>query len=86
MHYEPSNAEVYHLSHKHTYYSTKYDTSYIDIKWLGIYSSVENAEKAIDRYHKLEGFNKCSRESFTIAEYTLNKDDERYSKGFESLT
>jgi ribonucleotide reductase alpha subunit len=52
-------------------------------KELGIYSSLEKAEEAKERYSKLEGFNKYPIESFFVVDFTLDK-DEAWTEGFVS--
>ena len=45
-----------------------------EIKTLGIYSSEQEAFKAIERYCKLEGFKKYPKECFVVDEYNVNVD------------
>ena len=51
-----------------------------DIKLLGIYSSEENANRAIERYKKLEGFASYP-ECFSVDAYELNVDT-NFTDGF----
>lgn len=44
-----------------------------DIKGIGIYASKEEAEKAIERAVKLDGFRDCP-EGFVIQEIEIDKD------------
>jgi hypothetical protein len=52
-----------------------------EIKELGIYSSREMAEKAIERYFKLPGFCEYSISCFKICEYIIDEDSE-WTEGF----
>ncbi len=51
------------------------------IKELGVYSTLKNAKKAIERYRVLEGFNVYPIECFHIEKCELDKDAE-WTEGF----
>lgn len=52
-----------------------------EIKHLGLYSSRENAEKAIERYSGLDGFSEYPENCFYISEFTPDNDKE-WTDGF----
>ncbi|MDE6501721.1 MAG: hypothetical protein K2L10_06520 [Ruminococcus sp.] len=52
-----------------------------EIKHLGLYSSLENAEKAKERYYKLSGFSEYPKNCFYISEFTPDT-DEQWTDGF----
>lgn len=52
-----------------------------EIKELGLYSTYENAQKAIERYRFLKGFNEHPVECFLIDECELDK-DAAWTEGF----
>ncbi len=54
-----------------------------EIKHLGLYSSLKNAEKAKERYCKLSGFSEYPEKCFCISEFTLDT-DEQWAEGFVS--
>jgi hypothetical protein len=54
-----------------------------EIKNLGIYSTEQQAEEAIERYFLLPGFNKYPRSCFIIGECELDK-DKAWTDGFTS--
>lgn len=54
-----------------------------ETKFIGVYSSKEEAEKAINRLSKQNGF-KYRLDGFHIEEYELNKD--HWSEGFATIT
>lgn len=54
-----------------------------EIKHLGLYSSLENAEKAKERYFRLSGFSEYPENCFYISEFTPDTDDQ-WTDGFVS--
>lgn len=50
-------------------------------KILGIYSSEQEAFKAIERYYKLDGFKKYSKDCFGVDEYNVDVDS-GWKEGF----
>jgi len=44
-----------------------------DVKLIGVYSSMENAKKSVERLKLQPGFSE-TQEGFNIEKYTLNKD------------
>ena len=52
-----------------------------DLMILGIYSSEQEASKAIERYYKLAGFKKYSKECFIVDEYIVDVDT-NWKNGF----
>lgn len=62
---------MYLLYHEYEYGE---DNEYEEIKLLGIYSSEQEASKAIERYYKLAGFKKYPKEFFIIDDYVVNED------------
>ena len=48
---------------------------------LGVYSSVEKAEEAIERYHKLSGFIDYPKDCFYITECNVDHDSD-WIEGF----
>lgn len=57
----------------HMYYYGE-NNEHEEIKTLGIYSSEQEAVKAVERYYKLAGFKIFPRECFCIDEYGVNED------------
>ncbi|WP_239616848.1 DUF7336 domain-containing protein [Cohnella mopanensis] len=51
-----------------------------ETKLIGVYSSRDLAQKAIDKYIKLPGFNKYHLDCFHIEKYEINKD--HWEEGF----
>lgn len=82
------NKKYYGLMHSYDYQCKEYDEEGevffedMEMKVLGIYSSRQEAEEALNRYYKLPGFNKYLRECFTIYECKLDKDD-GWNEGFD---
>ena len=70
---------LYRLSHIHEYGEDGNED--VEIKMLGIYSTLENATKASERYYLLPGFNCYSKECFMIDEYVVDEDSE-WKEGF----
>lgn len=62
--------KVYLLYHIYEYGEDKHE----DIKFLGIYSSEQEASKAMERYYKLMGFKEYPKEFFIIDDYVVNED------------
>lgn len=54
----------------------------IEDKILGVYSTVEKAEEAIERYSKLPGFCDYPKACFVIEQRSVNKDT-AWNKGFD---
>ena len=65
------NNKMYLLYHQYEYGENNENE---EIKTLGIYSSEQEAFKAIERYCKLEGFKKYPKECFVVDEYNVNVD------------
>lgn len=65
------NNKMYLLYHQYEYGENNENE---EIKTLGIYSSEQEAVKAIERYCKLEGFKKFPKECFVVDEYNVNVD------------
>lgn len=63
--------KYYYLTH---WYLSPDDTETANIKELGIYSSRESAENAINHYMLLSGFKDLPRKFFRIGECILDKD------------
>ena len=57
------------------------DDFYEETKNLGVYSSKEKAEEAIDRYIRLPGFDQYTRDEFYICETTIDYGRE-WEEGF----
>ena len=70
--------EVYLLWHTHV--DDRLDGGE-DEKLIGVYSSIDEANSAIERKGKYEGF-KDHKEGFKISTYILNKDS--WSEGFST--
>ena len=70
--------KMYLLYHEYKYGE---DNEYKEIKLLGIYSSEQEASKAIERYYKLAGFKKYSKECFIVDEYIVGVDT-NWKEGF----
>lgn len=64
----------------HMYYYGK-NNEHEEIKTLGIYSSEQEATKAIERYYKLAGFKKFPKECFCINKYSVDIDT-NWKEGF----
>ena len=64
-------SKVYVLSHVYEYGE---DNEFDEVKELGIYSTKEKAEQAVDRYYALNGFNRYPRSCFQIDEQELDVD------------
>ncbi|MFD4706031.1 hypothetical protein ACFWM3_14350 [Gottfriedia sp. NPDC058432] len=45
-----------------------------ETKILGVYTTREKAEKALERYFKLEGFNNYPKECFFVGECLIDED------------
>lgn len=81
------NKRYYGLFHSYDYQCREGDRNRetffedMEMKTLGIYSSKEKAEDALERYYKLPGFNKYLRECFCIYQCKLD-DDEGWNEGF----
>ena len=69
---------VYVLMHAYEYGN---ENELDEIKELGIYSTKEKAEEAIDRYYVLSGFNRYPRSCFQIINRELDKDS-AWTEGF----
>lgn len=65
--------KVYLLQHCYEYEVVE-DISKENIKIIGIYSSRERAEQAIERYKLKEGFNRFPVDCFYIDGYELDQD------------
>ena len=65
------NNKVYVLSHVYEYGENE---EFDEIKDLGIYTTKQKAEEAIERYIVLDGFNKYPRSCFQIREQTVDVD------------
>ncbi|MCX4296455.1 MAG: hypothetical protein OSJ73_05410 [Lachnospiraceae bacterium] len=50
---------------------------------MGIYSSEQEALKAIERYYSLAGFKKYPKECFVVDKYIVNEDN-GWKEGFVS--
>ncbi len=80
-----NNKIIYILQHSYFYEKeNKYGIrpGYEEVKMLGLYSTREKAELAIDDYMRKEGFNKYGRESFSIDPYEIDC-DAGWKSGFE---
>lgn len=69
---------MYLLYHEYKYGE---ENEYKEIKLLGIYSSEQEASKAVERYYKLAGFKKYSKECFAVHGYTVDADT-NWKEGF----
>ena len=75
-----SNKYIYQLSHNYI----REDEDSVDEedrKFLGIYSSKLEAKKAIERYHKLPGFDRYPIDCFLVGKRKLNEDS-AWTDGF----
>ncbi len=70
--------KMYQLYHEYEYGEKN---EYKEIKHLGIYSSEQEASKAIDRYYKLAGFKKHPKDCFKVGEYIVDVDT-NWKEGF----
>ena len=75
-----SKKKVYFLQHVYEYGE---ENEYEEVKNLGIYSSIEKASEAIERYIPFKGFRDYPRECFHISEYFLDEDS-NWKGGFVS--
>lgn len=73
-----TNETVYVLTHVYEYGE---NNEFDEIKELGIYSTRQKAEEAIERYCVLEGFNRYPRSCFQICEQRVDVDYE-WTEGF----
>ena len=73
-----SDKKMYLLYHEYKYGE---DNECREIKLLGIYSSEQEASKAIERYYKMAGFKKYSKECFIVDEYIVGVDT-NWKEGF----
>ena len=69
--------KVYILQHS---YPIGEDGDYDETKLIGIYSSRESAEKAIQQYSTLPGFRDYPLDCFCIDQYELDKN--HWTEGF----
>lgn len=60
------NTDLYVVTHSH------FNFDCIELKYIGVFSSLDNANKAIDICWKLKGFDKYPRECFNIEKYLLD--------------
>ncbi len=70
---------IYILQHSYRYeQGNKYGVraGYEEAKLLGVYSTRELAEAAIERYFLYEGFDRYPKSNFTIDRYEVGKDSE----------
>ncbi|NDV58951.1 hypothetical protein [Bacteroides sp. 519] len=58
------------------------DEIYIESKFIGVFSSWEEADKAIDIFFVLPGFKDYPRDCFIIKEYIVN-DYDKWKDGFK---
>lgn len=72
--------EVYVLLHR---YNWGEDNEFSETKFIGVYSSKENAEETIKRLIDVEGFNRYPVSCFIIDTYTLDEDN--WAEGFISF-
>jgi hypothetical protein len=70
-------ATVYVLQHVHAL-----DDGTEDIKFIGVYSSRENAQSAIERLAKAPGFSEAPT-GFHVDEYQVDKD--QWVEGYSTL-
>ena len=73
-----SGKKVYVLSHVYEYGE---NDEFDEIKELGIYSTKQKAEEAIERYYILSGFKRYPRSCFQIREQKVDLDFE-WTDGF----
>ncbi len=66
--------EVYIVQHCYEYEVAE-DITKEDIKVIGIYSSWEKAEEAVQRLKSKEGFNRLPIDCFCIDRYEVNQDN-----------
>ena len=71
--------KIYVLHHTYAYGLNKL---YLETKMLGVFDNREEAEKNIDYYHSLEGFNEYPRECFKCVEFEIDK-NQYWQTGFE---
>lgn len=64
-----SKLKLYLLIHKYFYGN---ENQHEETKELGIYSSIENINKAISRYKNLSGFNEYELDCFEIHEFIVD--------------
>ena len=62
--------KMYLLYHMYEYGEDEYE----EIKFLGIYSSEQEASNAMERYYKLPGFKEYPKEFFIIDDHVVNED------------
>ena len=67
----------------HVYEYGENDDVEVRVKELGIYSTYQKAEEAIERYAILPGFNRHPRSCFIIDEYEIDT-DQAWTEGFIS--
>ena len=72
-----SDKKIYLLYHMYEYGEDEDE----EIKFLGIYSSEQEASKAMERYYKLAGFREYPKEFFIIDDYVVNEDT-HWKEGF----
>ena len=65
---------------KHFYYYGKME-EHTEFKMLGLYSSKEKVNLAIERFYKLEGFNDYPKECFVTEAFYVGKNEE-WTEGF----
>jgi len=70
--------EVFVLEHTH---GTSKEDQVENLKRLGVYSKIEEAQKSISLYAKLTGF-KDHSDGFLITQCALDKDNNTWKKGF----
>jgi len=71
--------KIYVLQHSYDYGE---DNEHEETKFIGVYSSVEQAKGAINRLKEQEGFRSFSTDCFYIDEYQIDKD--QWVEGFIS--
>ena len=69
--------KVYVLHHVH-----EFENGDEDVKFIGVYSSQENAEQAKSRLSEKPGFNE-SADGFVIDNYVL--DEDHWVEGFQTI-
>jgi hypothetical protein len=75
---ERMGMEVFVLQHVHSF-----DNGEEDVKMIGVYSSLEQAEEAIERLSAKPGFSD-SPEGFVVDRYVLNEDC--WTEGYITVT
>lgn len=70
--------KVYYLVHRYRYGK---NNEHVEGKRIGMYSTRELAEEAIDRYLPLLGFRDHPRECFQISEFVVDRDT-AWTEGF----